>query len=131
MPFVISTATNDAYYPEYAPGGADLPVIKRKVLIKGGANRGGKHLHTPHGVATEVSEDDLEFLKAHPAFKRHVEKGFLTVVESKKEPEADKVALDMTPKDASAPRTPDDYPQEKKPVVGDPDGKLKKKGGRA
>lgn len=109
MPYICSTATNDAYYCDYAPGGADLPVLKHRVLIKGGANRGGKNLQTPQGVVTEVSQDDLDFLNKNTAFQRHVKKGFLTVVEQKKEPEANKVAKDMTKQDASAPLRDVDY----------------------
>jgi hypothetical protein len=109
MPFVCSTATNSAYYCEYAKGGADVPVLKKKVLIKGGANIGGKSLVTPRGVVTEVTQEDLDFLLKNDAFNRHVKNGFLTVVEQKKQPEAEKVAKDMQPADASAPLTDTDY----------------------
>lgn len=109
MPYVYSTATNDGYYCDYEEGGADLPTLKRKILIKGGANRGGKGLITPLGVGTRVTDEELEFLEKHEAFNRHKKRGFLTVVKAKKAPDADKVAKDMTEKDASAPLTADDY----------------------
>jgi hypothetical protein len=131
MPYVCSTGTNDTCYCEYTPGGGDLPVLKRQVLIKGGANRGGKHLVTPQGIVTSVSDEDLAFLKTNKAFLRHMERGFVTIIEQKKEPDADKVAKDMTPKDGSAPKTADDY-GDKQPVVGKPVSvETKKKGSKA
>lgn len=109
MPFICSTATNDAFYVHYEKGGADLPVLKKRVLIKGGANRGGKGLVTPQGIVTSVTDEELEFLKGNKAFQRHMKRGFLTIVEQKKEPEANKVAKDMTKQDESAPLKDADY----------------------
>ena len=102
MPYIYSTATNDGYYCNYDNGGGDLPVLKKKVLVKGGATRGGKGLITPLGVRTEVSEEDLAFLEANPAFQRHKSAGFITVFKSAKDP--DKIAKDMTSHDGSSPQ---------------------------
>lgn len=107
MPYVYSTASNSAKYCAYdtsQPAGAPALLIK-EVLIQGGANIGAKGLQTPLGVATHVSDEDLEFLMNNPAFKRHVAKGHLIVSSNKKD--ANKVAADMTPTDNSAPQMVD------------------------
>lgn len=106
MPYVYSTAANSTEYPLYEKGGGDLPVLKKKVLIKGGAGVGKKHIQTPQGVATFVTDEDLAFLEANPAFKRHVSKGFITVSKTKKD--ADEVAKNMAKDTGSAPKTPND-----------------------
>lgn len=128
MPSIISTASADAWYDtkEFNPN-KDMWRRKKGVLIKGGANVGGKGLITPKGVVTHVSDEELEFLETVPAFQRHKAAGHITVVKSAK-PDAEKVAKDMTPKDKSAPKTPDDYPGDKQPVVGK--GEEPKKGKR-
>lgn len=115
MPYVYSTATASGSYCHYekvpsnpdnrgAPGHNKL---LKKVTINGGANVATKHLVTPRGAVTEVSDEDLEFLMQHAAFKRHMEAGFLSVDKKKVDP--DKKALDMTPEDDSAPVTPKDF----------------------
>lgn len=122
MPYVFSTLTNDTAYAEYEKGGGDLPVLKKKVLIKGGANVANNRLITSQGVMTKVSDEDLAFLKANKVFQMHFDKGFIKVTKLGGDP--DKAARDMTGEDASAPRTPNhpDYlkgnaPQ---PIVGAP-----------
>lgn len=119
MPHVYSTITNDTMYGHTLPGGADLRIRGRQILIKGGANRGGKGLITPYGVRTEVSEEELEYLRTVEAFNRHESKGFLKIVESRKAPEVEEVAGDMEKKDLSAPKTPVDYDKDKAPLVGE------------
>ena len=106
MPHIYSTNSADAHYCMYdnAPGGSPRAIVK-SVLIKGGANIGGKGLITPLGVRTEVSEEDLEFLMNNEAFKRHVDKGHLVVSKAKKD--ADKVAADMVAGDKSSPQLVD------------------------
>src|SRR5579859_1519785 len=114
MPYVYSTATCSTNYCEYAPTddkNKGHAVIRKKVLIQGGHgiasqfhNGGMGHIHTPKGVATEVSEEDLEFLLQDKNFIRHMEAGFITVDKKKVDPA--KRAENMKQKDGSAPLTP-------------------------
>ena len=84
MPHVFSTITNPVSYVEYegTDTGRNRP-IKRSVTIKGGHGVAeARNLVTPYGVATQVTEDELAFLEANPAFQRHKARGFLTVRKS-------------------------------------------------
>ena len=54
-----------------------------------------------------MSDEDANFLEKHEAFCRHRDRGFMVLRRDKARPE--KVAADMTPRDESRPRTPDDY----------------------
>lgn len=111
MPYVFSKITNDTVYADYAynPGGG-LPTITKQVKIKGGANRADKHIITPQGVMTEVTDEELEFLLKNDGFQRHVERGFITHKAYKAD--ADKVAKDMAERDNSSPLTPQDFTEE-------------------
>ena len=109
MPYVYSTATADINYCDYHPGPATegSARLKRKVLIKGGANLAPLHgrLITPRGMVTQVSEEELSFLQNNEAFKRHMAAGYMHVDKANKDP--DKVAAaGMAPQDGSAPITP-------------------------
>lgn len=106
MPYVYSTLTCNTKYTDYEKN-YNLNVKKNEtsVLIKGGANlptAGLRSIITPKGVATEVTDKQLEFLENNYHFKQHVEKGFITVDKAKVKPE--KVAKDMSAKDNSAPK---------------------------
>ena len=106
--FVFSTMATDISYVEYdagPPGG--LPQIVRSVTIKGGAGVATKKLVTPEGVATSVSDADLDFLLNNREFKRHAKDGFVLVGERKHE--VDDVAADMSHADNSRPLTDADY----------------------
>ncbi len=115
MPYVYSTATCAGTYVEYqksppisenksSPG---YNRALRKVTINGGHGVATKHLFTPKGVVTQVSDDDLEFLLKNSSFQRHVAAGFLTYDKKKVEPE--KKVQNMALKDGSAPLTPEDF----------------------
>lgn len=107
MPFVYSTASCSTVYNVFHEDNAkDIARVKHKILIKGGANVANKHIVTPKGVVTEVSEDDLNILKKDFHFLAAMKAGFLTFEETKVS--ANKVAKDMEAKDGSAPKTPDD-----------------------
>lgn len=108
--FVYSTLTGSHKYPIYRKrreGGDTLPQMESYVLIHGGANLATKHLVTPKGVVTKITDDEYERLKASPAFDRHLKRGYLTIEDY--DYTVDEIAADMTPKDGSAPLTPDDY----------------------
>ena len=104
--FVFSTLASDVAYTNHVSGGADLPVALPSVLIKGGAGVANDRIVTPRGVATEVTEEQVEYLRANEVFKLHERNGFVMVSESYADP--DTVAADMTGRDHSAPLVPQD-----------------------
>jgi hypothetical protein len=106
MQYVYSTLTCDNDYAEWAKNG-DQQSILRTVRVNGGHGLMNKHMITPLGVVTEVSDEDLEFLQRNSAFRLHVENGFITVDEKKAEPE--KVAANMKRRDKSSQIVPSDY----------------------
>ncbi len=108
--FIYSTLTGSHKYPIYRKqreGGDTLPTMESYVLIHGGANLATKHLVTPKGVVTKITDEEYERLKSNLAFGRHLKRGYLTVEDY--DYTVDEVVADMTPKDGSAPLTPDDY----------------------
>lgn len=120
MPFyVYSTATNSGTYVEYEENSPhDISIPKRwpdgspmRVTIKGGHGVADKHLVTPKGVVTKVSDQEMEMLLRNPAFIRHMDKGFMCY--DKKNVEPFKKAANMATKDGSAPLTPADYVRSK------------------
>lgn len=104
--FVFSTLASDVAYTNHAQGGADLPIDLPPVLIKGGAGVANDRIVTPRGVATEVTEEQVEYLRANQVFQLHEKNGFVMVSESYADP--DTVAADMTGRDISAPIVPQD-----------------------
>lgn len=102
-------------YCEYVKGGQGQPILLRSVSIKGGANVATKQImginglpiYTPKAGETKITDEELEFLERNKTFQAHKEKGFITV--HKKSISIDKVVSLMTPKDKSAPKTPQDY----------------------
>ena len=116
--YVYSTITCDTIYAIYRPTDPkSLPVIERKILIKGGNMIAQDNLFTPQGVVTEVSNEDMEALENDPNFNRHRDRGFLRV--EKREVAVKKVVKDMTPKDGSAPKVPGDFKSKGKDGDGD------------
>ena len=105
--FVFSTLASDVAYTNHAQGGADMPIDLPPVLIKGGAGVANDRIVTPRGVATTVTEEQVEYLRANPVFQLHEKNGFVMVSESYADP--DTVAADMTGRDNSAPVVPQDY----------------------
>ena len=104
--FVFSTLASDVAYTNHAQGGADMPIDLPPVLIKGGAGVANDRIVTPRGVATTVTEEQVEYLRANPVFQLHEKNGFVMVSESYADP--DTVAADMTGRDNSAPVVPQD-----------------------
>lgn len=127
MPYVYSTLTHSQAYVDYEPmpevAGqlGRLPVERHRVTIEGGHGIPiRKTLVTPYGVMTPVSDDELEFLLAHPIFKLHVENGNVTY--SKTKEDKDTVAASMKQKDNAAQKTPEDFERKgvDAPVVATP-----------
>lgn len=114
--FICSKLSSDNVYATYKKKGAnDLPGIEKKILIKGGAGVANDRIVTPHGVVTEISDEELEFLqKNSPSFNRHVDRGYLKVLtKNPSESDTKKVAGDME-EDESAPLTPEKLKSEGK-----------------
>jgi hypothetical protein len=119
MAYVYCTASNSTTYCDYgvqteADKNRGYNIARKKIHINGGHNvarpvRGGGlgAIHTPRGVVTEVSDEDLEILLQNKSFQRHMEAGFITIDKKKVDPE--KRAADMAPADGSAPITPADF----------------------
>lgn len=115
MPYIISSMTGDNRYAFYEKTSGNVLRVKKEILIKGGANVSDKKtLLTPNGVATEVSDSDLELLKSNLAFKAHLERGFIKIIETSDKYKAQETAEKMDQKDASAQRTAADYEKEGK-----------------
>ena len=114
MPYVFSTATRTIDFVEYSKPDNPrvLPAILRKVTVKGGANVADKHVHTPNGVATLVTDDDMAFLVGNAEFNRAVKCGFMRI--ERDQANMDSVVNDMTPKDGCAPKVPGDFEQDPK-----------------
>ena len=136
MPYIVSKASQSIDYvlwDQSKSGG--LPKAVKVVTIQGGANViNKKTLETPKGVITEVTDEELEFLKKNSAFKRHLERGWMHIETSRgaAEKKADIVEKDddgFDLKDGSSQLTDEDFERagKKPPVVGGSTNKRKKK----
>ena len=107
--YIYSTLSSDQRYVKWAGKSDGGPyAAENEVLINGQANVvNRRHLLTPKGAVTEVSSEQLAFLKKLGSFNRQVEAGYLKIETRSESP--DVVAKDMTPKDKSAPKTPENY----------------------
>lgn len=110
MPYILSSLTNDVKYCFWGKLGPNVVKVNKEILIKGGANVADKKtLVTPSGVSTEVSREDLDLLMRNPSFKRHLERGFLRIVETESKYKAQDEAEKMEKKDKSAQLTKESY----------------------
>lgn len=116
--YIYSTLASDNAYTNYENGGADLPVALPAVLIHGGAGVANDRFVTPRGVVTEVTGEQLDYLRRNPVFLMHEKNGYILVDSNRADP--DQVAADMTGRDVSAPLVPQDAaaPAESTMVVG-------------
>lgn len=105
--FVYSTLTNDHRYTNWTRPDDQkmLPKVISEVLIKGGANRANVHGLTPLGIRTEVTDEQLESLKANKIFGRHCEQKLILVYDELEDPEI-VARKHMQSADPSAPLTP-------------------------
>jgi hypothetical protein len=111
--YVYSTLTNSVIY---TPGDKNSPLHANPMLarihIRGGANiahrtiSGG--LYTPKGVMTEVTDDQMDALKANQHFQNHVEKGFINF--EKKKVKLEKGIANLEEADKSRPYDPTRMP---------------------
>lgn len=109
--YVYSTLTSDMLYTKYKPAieGQQLRQVDRQVRIHGGANLSNKHLFTPRGLVTEVTEEELEILEQDGVFQTHKKEKYIHVDKIKVDPERMVADAGMQQKDSSAPITPEDY----------------------
>lgn len=112
--YVYSTLASDVAYTNHVPGGGDLPIPLPPVLIKGGAGVANDRFVTPRGVATEVTEAQVEYLRANQVFKLHEWNGFVVIEAQKVDP--DQMAAVMTGRDNSAPMVAQDLPADSQPT---------------
>ena len=112
--YVYSTLASDVAYTNHAKGGGDMPIELPPVFIRGGAGVANDRFITPRGVVTEVTEEQVEYLRQNEVFKLHEKNGFVEVSESKVDP--DLVAADMTGRDNSAPLVPQDFKEDEQPA---------------
>lgn len=113
MHYVYSTSTCSGTYCLYAPANSSggHAIIKKKVTIQGGHKVATPYkglnniaVHTPNGVLTPVSDEDMEFLLQNKSFLRHVAAGHLSY--DKKKVDTEVKVKNMTQEDASSPLTP-------------------------
>jgi len=110
MPFIYSTLTCGNTFVIYAPkpDPRALSRITKRIEIHGGHGVNTlKGLVTPQGVVTKVTDEELELLQTSSSFRRQCDAGYLVVDNKKVDPA--KKAVDMNPKDESAPMTPKDF----------------------
>ena len=113
---VFSKMAADVTYNDYAPGGADIPVLLRSVTIRGGAGVANKNIITPLGFHTEISQEDMEFLNRNGIFCLHRDNGFVTIQE--RNAPIEQVIPDLTEEsDPSSPITPMDYVDKEGPQI--------------
>ena len=118
MPYIFSTMTCGNTFAVFAPktDPKALSRIVKKIHINGGHGmKNPNGLDTPKGVATKVTDEELQLLEGMLGFRQQVEAGFLVVDKKNSDPE--KKAASMNPKDASSPLTPKDF--EKSTEAGD------------
>jgi hypothetical protein len=84
MPYITSTLSSGVNYAIYGTTAGGLPVVKKEIIISGGTGVINKVFATPNGVVTEVTDEELELLEAHPLFRKHKEAGFIKVSKSSK-----------------------------------------------
>jgi hypothetical protein len=111
---VFSTLANPQKFVTYIPPAevGMLPIVDKEVLIRGGAGIASKHLLTPNGVHTAITQEEYDAIKDDYIFKAHVKNGYLRI--ESKEYDIDRMVSDMNPRDVSAPITPEDYATEVK-----------------
>ena len=125
MVYIISRASQDIEYTDWAKSRNGANIKKRSVIVKGGANvLNKKTMETPKGVVTEVVGEDWKFLQSNSAFNKHVNGKWMVVCKTKAEAEkkAEKAETNedgSIKKDGSAQLTKEDFEKkgQKAPVV--------------
>lgn len=101
--WIHSTLTCPQQYTTYAIGADGIAVSTGSVIVKGGAHITQKNLVTPYGVATEVTDEQLEQLRSNQVFVAHERNGFVKV--DSRPLKEDELVSDLEIADESAPLT--------------------------
>ena len=104
--YVYSTLASDQIYnvfPESEPDGIAIPAASVKVLGGAGVAGDWKRLHTPRGVATPVTDEQIAILRQNKTFALHEKNGYVCIEEGNFD--ADDVASTMSETDPSRPLT--------------------------
>lgn len=105
--YIVSYESASVEFPKWEKTTNGV-TAKSAIVIKGGANvLNKKTMHTPTGIITEVSKEDLEFLKTQRLFNEKVEAGSYEIVEGEKK--AKEKAKVRKPKDQGAQLTAQDF----------------------
>jgi hypothetical protein len=125
--FVVSKMSNSIKYTTWKTvksGSNNITNnVVHNVLINGGVGvLNSRTLIAPdgRGVFTEITAEDKEFLINNPVFKRHLEKGFVRIVESEKSNVGEKLQVE----DNSAQLTDEDFSNEEN-IANDYEAELK------
>jgi len=106
-------ASPQAYSTFLNVDNAKVPTVEKVININGGHNVANKNLITPHGVITEISEEDYAILKEIKGYQVHEKNGFVKML--KQNPRSsEKAVSDLNQDDPSRPVTPGDYEAEGK-----------------
>jgi hypothetical protein len=142
MKYILSKMTNSVSYRNYKYVGdrnatsnqSLLPIPSDTVIIKGGADRpsqrggfgdaetdmSGNILWTPRGVVTALSDEDYDRVKEHWLFKKHMDDGYLAILDediSNNHKKVSRIAEDMAGQDPGAQLTKDTIAQKIKVKV--------------
>lgn len=115
--YIISHESASVEFPKWERTRTGVDA-KSSVIINGGAGViDKKTMETPKGVITEISKEDLEFLKTQPLFNEKVEHGSYEIVENEKKA---KEASKKGKKDKGAQLTAKDFEEsgQTPPMVG-------------
>ena len=117
--YIVSYESASVEFPKWVRTKNGLDV-QGSVLIKGGANViDKKTMQTPKGIMTEVSKEDLEFLKTQSLFNEKIENGSYEIVDSEKKA-TEKIKKNKRKKDGGAQLVAQDFidADQQPPLVG-------------
>lgn len=99
--YILSTATHDHEFPQYRKARPGAPsVADGSIIVRGKAGLPNKHLWTPRGVSTPVTDEQLAVLEQSKVFCRMRDNGWFTVQQADPR-DADRQAADQAEGDGS------------------------------
>lgn len=107
--YVYSSLSNDQAYTVYERAANGAALAEHTIHIKGKANVADRHtLVTPRGAVTAVTAEQAAVLGKCDMFKRHVDRGFITVSDRRADA-TDVATADLAGRDKSAQAVPSDF----------------------